>query len=126
MVLRGGKRSIRTHVEYSFAGKNPSKPETVVLYFHASAARPMFREDNLELNFLVDDERIPAGTMRLYDEDKTKSTVRQTVTLNLTYGTFVRIAEGKKVEMQIGTTQVALTDVHLDSFRQLLSFAKVK
>lgn len=121
MLLRDGKRSIRTHAEYSFAGKNPMKPEKVALYFHASAARPLFREDDLELNVLVDDERIAAGTMRLSDEEKTKSTVRQTVIITLPYEIFARIANGNKAELQIGTLEYKMTDTHLDAFRRLLA-----
>ncbi|MGA9995982.1 MAG: hypothetical protein WBP93_11245 [Pyrinomonadaceae bacterium] len=123
MLLRGGRRSIRTSAEYSFAGKTPMKPEKVSLYFHASAARPIFREDDLELNFLVDGERIAAGNMRLSDEEKTKSTVRQTVLVNLPYETFARIANGKRVELQIGTLEYKMTDTHLDAFKQLLARA---
>ena len=123
MLLRGGRRSIRTSAEYSFAGKTPMKPEKVSLYFYASAARPMFREDDLELNFLVDGERIAAGNMRLSDEEKTKSTVRQTVLVTLSYETFARIANGKKVELQIGTVEYKMTDIHLDAFKRLLARA---
>lgn len=121
MVLRGGKRSIRTFAEYSFPGKNPTKAEKVSLYFYASAARPVFREDDLALNFLVDDERVSAGAMRLADEEKTKSTVRQTILISLPYETFAQIANGKKVELQIGTLEYKMTDTHLDAFRRLLA-----
>ena len=121
MMLRGGRRSIRTFAEYSFAGKNPTKPEKVSLYFYASAARPVFREDELELNFLVDDERVAVGSMRLSDEEKTKSSVRQTVVISLPYETFARIANGSKVELQIGTLEYKMTDTHLDAFRRLLA-----
>lgn len=121
MLLRGGKRSIRTFAEYSFAGKTPTRPEKVSLYFYASAARPVLREDDLELNFLVDDERVAAGAMRVADEEKTKSTVRQTVVISLPYETFARIANGKKVELQIGALEYKTTDLHLDAFRRLLS-----
>lgn len=121
MLLRGGRRAIRIFAEYSFAGKNPTKPEKVSLYFYASAARPLFREDDFELNFLVDDERVAAGVMRLSDEEKTKSTVRQTVVITLPYETFARIANGKKVELQIGALEYTMTDLHLDAFRRLLA-----
>lgn len=123
MLLRGGRRSIRTYAEYSFAGKTPIKPEKVSLYFYASAARPVFREDDLELNFLVDGARVPAGNMRLSDEEKTKSAVRQTVVVTLPYETFARIANGKKAELQIGTLEYKMTDTHLDAFRRLIARA---
>lgn len=122
MLLRGSKRSIRTHAEYSFAGKNQIKPEKVLLYFHASAARPLFREDDLELNFLVDGKRLPIGEMRLTDEEKTKTTVRQTVAVTIPFETFAQIANAQKAEFQIGTLEYKLTDVHLEAFRKLLAY----
>lgn len=123
MLLRGGRRSIRTFAEYRFAGKNPTKPEKVSLYFYASAARPVFKEDDLELNFLVDNERVAIGAMRLSEEEKSKSTIRQTIVISLPYETFVRIVSGKQVELQIGTLEYKMTDTHLAAFRRLLALA---
>ncbi len=126
MVLRGGKRAIRTYAEYNFSGKTPVKPEKVSLFFYASAARPIFREEELELNFLVDGERIAVGNMRLSDEEKTKSATRQTVVIVLPFETFARIANSKMVELQIGTLEYKMTDTHLDAFRRLLARATQK
>lgn len=122
MPVRGNKRSIRTYAEYNFKGKNQIKPEKISLYFYASAARPLFREDNLELNFLVDEKRIPMGEMRLADEEKTKTTTKQTIAISIPYETFMQIAAGKKVEFQIGNLEYKLTDTHLEAFKKLLAY----
>ena len=122
MLVRGNKRSIRTYAEYSFAGKTQKKPEKVSLYFYASAASPLFREDNIELNFLVDDKRVSLGKMKLADEEKTKTTTKQTAVVAMPYETFEQIANGKKVEFQIGTLEYKLTNVHLEAFRKLLTY----
>jgi hypothetical protein len=122
MLVRGSKRSIRTYAEYSFAGKSQQKPEKVSLYFYASATRPLFQEDNLKLNFLVDNKRVPLGEMKLADEEKTKTATKQTVVITLPYETFEQIAKGKTVEFQIGTLEYKLTDVHLEAFRKLLTY----
>ena len=122
ILLRSNKRSIRTYAEYNFKGKTQKKPERVTLYFYASAARPLFREDDLGLNFLVDDKRVPLGQLRLADEEKTKTATIQTVSISLPYETFAQIANGKKVEFQIGTLEYKLTDVHLEAFRKLLTY----
>lgn len=121
MALRGDKRSIRIRAEYSFSGKTPVRPEKVALYFYATSARPLFREDDLQLNFLVDGERLPAGTMRISDEEKTKSTIRQVILIDLPFKTFNRIANAKIVELQVGTLEYKFTDIHLDAFKKLLS-----
>lgn len=122
MLVRGSKRSIRTNVEYNFAGKSQKEPESVSLSFYASAARPLFREDNLELNFLVDDTRVPLGELRMLEEEKTKTATKQTVVISVPYKTFARIANAKKVEFQIGTLEYKLTDIHLEAFRKLLAY----
>jgi hypothetical protein len=122
MLVRGNKRSIRTYAEYNFAGKTQKKPERVSLYFYASAARPLFREDDLELNFLVDDKRVSLGELKLADEEKTKTATKQTITITMPYETFGQIANGKKAEFQIGTLEYKLTDKHLEAFRKLLTY----
>ena len=121
MALRGDKRSIRVRAEYGFSGKTSVKPDKVSLYFYAASARPLFREDDLQLNFLVDEKRLPAGTMRISDEEKTKSTTRQVIFIDLPFDTFNRIANAKIVELQIGTLEFKFTDIHLDAFKKLLS-----
>jgi hypothetical protein len=121
MLVRG-KRSIRAYAEYNYAGKNQTKPEKVTLYFYVSASRPLFREDDLELNFLVDDKRVSLGKMRLAEEEKTRTLVKQTISISMPYETFEQIANGKKVEFQIGTLEYKLTDVHLEAFRKLLTY----
>lgn len=122
MLVRGNKRSIRTYAEYNFAGKTQKKPDKVTLYFYASAARPLFREDDLELNFLVDGKRVPLGELRLADEEKTKTATKQTIIVTMPYETFAQIANGKKVEFQIGTLEYKLTDIHLEAFKKLLTY----
>jgi hypothetical protein len=122
MLVRGSKRSIRTYAEYNFAGKNQKKPEKVSLYFFASATRPLFREDDLKLNFLVDDKRLPLGELRLEDEEKTKTTTKQTIVVTMPYETFAQIANSKKAEFQIGKLEYKLTDIHLEAFRKLLTY----
>ncbi len=122
MLVRGNKRSIRTYAEYNFAGKTQKKPEKVSFYFYASAARPLFREDDLQLNFLVDNKRISLGEAKLADEEKTKTVTKQTVVVTMSYETFEQIANGEKAEFQIGTLEYKLTNVQLDAFRKLLAY----
>jgi hypothetical protein len=122
MLVHGSKRSIRTYADYNFAGKTPKKPEKISLYFYASAARPVFREDDLELNFLVDDKRVPIGGIKVADEDKTKTTIKQTLVVSVPYEVFEQIANAKKVEFQIGTLEYKLTDIHLEGFKKLLAY----
>lgn len=122
MLVRGKKRSIRTNAEYNFEGKTQKKPKEILLYFYASANSPLFREDNLKLNFLVNNERIPLGEMKLADEEKTKTATKQTIAVKIPYDIFKQIANGKTVEFQIGTLEYKLTDIHLEAFKKLLTY----
>lgn len=122
MRIKGKKRSIRTYAEYDFAGKTQTKPENIILYFYGSATSPIFREDNLELNFLVDGKRVSIGKMDFVDEEKRKTIIRQTVSVSIPYETFNQIVNGKKVEFQIGNLEYTLTDEHLEAFRKFLSY----
>jgi len=122
MMLKGGKRSVRVFAEYSTPGKAPKTPEKVILYLYSSGAMPLFREDALGLTFLVDDERVLLDNMKIADEEKTSSTVKQTVRIELPANVFTRIADGKKVEFQIGKLEYRLTDAHLTAFKELLAY----
>ena len=122
MLVRGLKHSIRTYADYSFPGKTQNKPENISLYFYASSTTPLFHEDNLGLNFLIDDKRFPLGTMKLLDEEKTKTLTRQTIVLSLPREKFEQLANAKKAEFQVGSLEYKLTDVQLEAFRKLLLY----
>lgn len=122
MLVRGSARSIRLSAAYDFAGKTQKKPGAVTLTFIAAAPRPLFREDSLKLNFLVDDQRIPITSVKLADEEKTNTVVRQTVVATISLETFQQLAGGKKVEFQIGALEFKLTDSHLKAFGKLLDY----
>lgn len=122
MLLRGERRSVRVSAEYGFPGKTQKKSEKVSFYLHASAAGPVFREDDLSIVFLVDSKRLPAGRMKIADEEKTAATVRQTVAVELPYDTFAEIANGKTVEFQAGKLEYKMSDIQLETFRKLLAY----
>lgn len=122
MLVRGSKRSIHVQADYSSKGKTQVKPREVLIYFYSSGTRPLFREEDLELNFLVDDKRLALGNVRLDDEQTTKSTVKQTLVISLPYEVFEQIASGRKVEFQIGNLEYKMTDAHLEAFKRLLTY----
>lgn len=121
MLVRGVKRSIRAQAHYSFPGDKQKQPEKITLSLFIGAANPVLNEDDVGLNFLVDNGRLPLGDMKLAEE-KGKSVVKQTLTVQVPYEVFVRIAAGKKVEFQVGTLEYRLEEVHLQAFRNLLSY----
>lgn len=122
MLVRGDNRPIRANTEYSFAGKKQVKPEKVMLYFYASAESSLFNEDELELNFLIDEKRLPAGTMKLVEEEKTTSSIKQAIVIALPFEVFAQIANAKKVEFQVGRLEYKLSNTHLEAFRKLLLY----
>lgn len=121
MLIKGIKRSIRAQAQYSFPGETQNKPDKITLSLYISAANPVLSEDDLSLNFLVDGKRVPLGDMKL-NEEKGKSVVKQTLTVTVPYDTFRHIADGKKVEFQVGALEYTLADAHREAFRNLLSY----
>lgn len=117
-----GKRTIRIFGEYTYAGKAWKKPETIKLFLFASAQSGVFVEDAMGLTFLVDEERLPMGQMKLVEEEKTPTAVRQTIAVDVPYETFAKIAGGKEVEFQIGRQEYKLTPKHLAALKELLDY----
>jgi len=122
MLVRDAKRSIRVSAEYEFSGRTRKPPATITLYFSASAPRPVFLEDDLKLNFMIDDKRLPIGPMRLKSEEQTNTSVRQTLAVSVPYNTFLQIANAKKAEFQIGDLEYKFGDAHLEAFRGLIAY----
>lgn len=122
MQIDGGRRPIRVFASYSFAGKAQKKPEKVSLYFYASAPSAFFREDSMTLAFLVDGEVLRLGELKMSDEERTRSLIKQTVLMEMPYETFARIANGKTVEFQIGKDEFKMTGTHLGLFKKLLEY----
>ena len=121
-----GKRAIRAWAEYEYPGKDPQSPAGVLLYFHASASRAVFPEDELQLNFMVDDQRLPLGLAKLKSEEKTASRVIQVLAVTIPYNTFIQIASGKKAEFQIGSLEFRFSDVHLETLRKFIAYKPEK
>ena len=122
LLVRGSKRSIHISAGYKFSGKRLTKPERISLYFYTSAKRPMFRDNEQNLTFLVDDKRVPLGTARISDEEETKIGVKQTVTVSIPYETLVQIVTGKNAEFKLGDLEYKLTEKHLQAFKMLLAY----
>lgn len=122
MLVKGRNRSIRIHAEYTFPGRKQNSPLKVTLYFHSSASRPTFREGDLELNFLVDNKRIPLGQLRFTDEEKVKTLIKQTISIDVPYDVFAQIIRGRDAEFQIGSNEYRLTDPIKDAFKKLLDY----
>jgi len=121
LPIKGARRTIRAQVQYNFPGETQKTPDMVTLFLYVSGPNPVLTEDDLALNFLVDNDRVPLGDMKLAEE-KAKSVVRQTLSIVIPYETFRRLAGGSKVEFQIGALEYTLTDQHLEALRNLLSY----
>lgn len=115
-----GKRTVRIFAEYTYPEKTWKKPDTFRLHLYASAGSATFMDESLGLTFLADDERLPMGQMKIVEEEKTSSIVRQTVAVDLPYGTMAKITNAKQVEFQIGRQEYKLTPKHLAALKELL------
>ena len=122
LLVKGTKKSLRAHVELYYEGKTLAKLNRISLILDASSARPLFREDDLALNMLVDENRLPLGSMKITSEDRTKSLIKQTLSIDLSRETLERIATGKDVEFQIGNLEYKIPDTQLQLFKKALDY----
>ena len=108
---------------YTFQGKPVTKPASVYISFVRDSAdepRMLKSETERTLKMTIDGEVVLLGVMRSVKEVITGYTLAtQGLLLPLPYVTFRRIADAKKVEVQLGPLQFFLTETNLRDFRDL-------
>jgi hypothetical protein len=109
-------------------GQKITKPETITLKITSvSNAFKHIDERTRKLIVLADGEKFDLGTMQIENMGRGASFSRYSGDLVEEMGVFVsqeslaKIANAKKVEMQLGSKEFNLKDKHLDALRELLS-----
>ena len=105
---------------FTFTGQKLEKPvDHVTLAFLSSSKEWTFLQDQ-DLYVLVDGERLSLGKAER-DSDIKLGGVKEYLGVSLPYDTFLKIANGKNVEMKLGPKEFKLKDEHLEGFRDLAS-----
>lgn len=127
MLIRSKQRAIRMQADFTSPGKGGKVPEKVRLTFVVRTAKPIFRsEDDREITFLIDGDRLALGPAPILSEDEGKATIQQIIGHQIAWATFEKMIKAKKLELQIGESEYQITDKHIEAFRALAEAAESK
>lgn len=115
------RNGLELSVVYGFSGQTPPATKTLIGFqFFSMSDRQKFALDR-ELIFLVDGERVRVGAMSLDTATVINGVVFEAMHIGMSYSTFSKLANGKKVEGQVGATEFELKTEHLKSLREFAS-----
>jgi hypothetical protein len=110
--------------EVTFKGEQPTQwDEMVQIVFISSAEKNPYREP-VELNFIVDGQRVKGATSRVGSPYNPRSPLADDMKVAYDIVAFVsldsmrKVANGKKVEMQLGPTELILDTMTIDNLRK--------
>ena len=105
---------------FSVPGQKLVKPVgSVTLAFESKSKEWKFLNER-NLYALVNGERLNLGEA-VRDSDVRRGGVSEFLSVSVPYETFIKIANGKTVEMKLGEKEFKLKDEHLEGFRDLAS-----
>ncbi|MCI0663785.1 MAG: hypothetical protein L0220_22215 [Acidobacteria bacterium] len=112
---------------FSSKGQKITKPETIALkIISVSNAFKHVDERARKLIVLVDGQQFDLGAMQMENMGRGASFSRysgdlvEEMSVSVSQEDFAKIANAKKVEMQLGSKDFSLKDKHLDALRELL------
>jgi hypothetical protein len=127
MYLAPNTHSVTFRAAVLSPGAKPARPETAILYIDADdSVRRLFKSDR-SLIFLVDGERLKLGEMNWLDSRYIpggryySGSVIDELGLTIPWETFLKIANGKVVEFQVGTVEAKLEGPHLALLKKLIA-----
>lgn len=113
---------------FSSKGQKITKPETISLnIISISNGFKHFDERARKLIVLADGEQFDLGAMQIEDMGRGPSFSRysgglvEVMSVSVPQESFAKIANAKKVEMQLGSKEFSLKNKHLDALRELLN-----
>ncbi len=99
-----------------------NKAPEVELLFVSKTERYKYHEQ-AEVNFIVDGERLSGGVAYTLGGVPTSPLVQEKMQLLLTVEKFLRIANGREVEMRMGQTEITLQRADLEALRRYAACA---
>jgi hypothetical protein len=110
---------------FIYPGKKPSPPQSVVMTFVSLKHGERYYQKERGLSFNVDGDPVEIGEAQLVQfqmmEDKV---MKESVSIEVPYDKFMRVANAKKVRMKLGKTEWDLKKQHLKSLRDYASRAQ--
>jgi hypothetical protein len=118
------RQVIEMAIKATFKGARPENlTDTIEVTFTSSAVKqPSYHRE--ELNFIVDGERVKGNELYVVSSDEPKPALApdlkgsQEITAGIGFEALRQIANGKKVEMQLGPTELTLAADTLGNLRR--------
>ena len=114
------REELTLSAEATYKGERQIRPKDVKLIFGSIAEQNVYH-DEADVTFIVDGKRIKAGTAYMITALPSPNLVKVTLKLTLPFDTFLEIANGKDVEMQLGQTELKLAAKDIASLRVFAS-----
>jgi hypothetical protein len=122
-----GGDEARFSASFTYLGRRLRVQPKTVLFSLISTSEDWKYSDFRKLTALVDGKRlnlgplehVPSFTVSASANPKSDDYISQWIYISLTYKTFLRIANGKKVQIRMGPREFKLERNHLEALRQL-------
>jgi hypothetical protein len=122
-----GGDEARFSASFTYLGRRLRVQPKTVLFSLVSTSKDWKYSDFRKLTALVDGkrlnlgplERVPSFTVSASANTKSEDYISQWIAISLTYKTFLRIANGKKVQIRMGPREFKLERNHLEALRDL-------
>jgi hypothetical protein len=122
-----GGDEARFYASFTYSGRTLSAQPQRVLFSLISTSEDWKYTDFRKLTALVDGKRLelgpqehlPSFTINPAANANFDDLISQRIAISLTYKTFLRIANGKKVQIRMGPREFVLEKNHLEALRYL-------
>jgi hypothetical protein len=117
------------NASFTYSGRTLRVPPKRVLFSLTSTSQDWKYTDFRNLTAFVDGKRlnlgplehVPSFTVNASANSNSDDYVSQGITISLPYKTFLRIANGKKVQIRMGPREFGLEKNHLEALRYLVT-----
>jgi len=117
------REELSLSVEATCKGEQLSCPKQVDLVFDSVAERYVYHRE-AEVIFIIDGERLNAGTAYSLNVLPSPNLVKETLKLTLPFDKFAQVINGKDVEMRFGPMELRLAERELAPLRTFASYMK--
>lgn len=118
--LPNDDHGVALSVLYSYQGKVPSKPQSIVIVIEVESAQPKY-ETERSLSVNLDGEVQKIGLMDRTVQLTGLGFTREDLSVPVSYEQFMKITNAKKVKINLGANSFNLTECHLDALRKFES-----
>lgn len=117
------REELSLSAEAIFKGEQLLCPKQVDLLFDSVAERYVYHRE-AEVIFIIDGERLDAGTAYSMSVLPSPNLIKETLKLTIPFDKFSRVINGKDIEMQFGPTELKLAEKELAPLRAFASYMK--